>query len=745
MHQTDNIEDLARELGIDSGTSDSQADRLRTISEAVGMDDYNSLYDNNKLEENLKKQRDLQNGTKNDKDDYGSYLKDIEKQRNLQNNTKNAKAAVDIAANSGHPVAEAIGKSAQAADKLTNGKATEMMGKRLPKSAQLPGPKNKKSEKQIQNLSNMLAESGMTDRIAKAVNMKNRTSGNPNGSSPSTTNPNSSLNAGGSSQKKKGLFGNLGLGTEGTSKRETEEKFSDFGGQEMQITMKIIKYGLIACIPIIVVVVFVCLFLNASQVVKVAIGLEDADKVADNEAEEKIKENGSEGLDDPDDNYSNTDDTDSNGDNDDNDDNDEVSYIFNLNSLNFMYTKLKGINTVEAKTQDQFSDSDILELEDHYSDLLSFGDQGYDMNMVYKFFFKLHYIYKYYLKNYRVTLDIPLLMSTLNVQSSDVNIVFSSNIVDYKVNLKENNPLFSYDYDWSSYVTKSNVSTHDIEVLAQHMVSKQAIETCVSASGEELDKNILKDNEVDSQVLTCTSGTYKKTSPTYEIDNDKYKEFLLEFLEKKYYINDDIPIDGNNSNNQSDENNDSNNESPSEKPDEENNNQPVPSQGPYSTWKQCGESWSDIIVPNSKSNMCKIGCLITSVTIQIARSNTLTVVSPIDPGVAVKKFSFVSGGNFVYDSARNLAPNFRFYTIIKLSGMNRESVAKKLLSYDPNKYYIILAVSKIERNKVHHYVALDYVDSNDYKLYMMDPARTNTSDVYSVYKVYEAVIYEKRD
>ena len=66
----------------------------------------------------------------------------------------------------------------------------------------------------------------------------------------------------------------------------------------------------------------------------------------------------------------------------------------------------------------------------------------YDIDAVYNFFFKLMYIQKYYKNNYNVEIDLPLLMATLRVGSSDMGKVFSQNIVDYDVSLKDNNPLF---------------------------------------------------------------------------------------------------------------------------------------------------------------------------------------------------------------------------------------------------------------------------------------------------------------
>ena len=86
----------------------------------------------------------------------------------------------------------------------------------------------------------------------------------------------------------------------------------------------------------------------------------------------------------------------------------------------------------------------------------------------------------------------------------------------------------------------------------------------------------------------------------------------------------------------------------------------------------------------------------------------------------------------------------KVYTEINLAGMSKSAVAQKLSSYDKDRYYIVLKVGKYERNTAHHWVALDYVDTNSGELYMFDPA-SNSNSVYSLYRVYKAKILEKTD
>lgn len=487
------------------------------------------------------------------------------------------------------------------------------------------------------------------------------------------------------------------------SQKETEEETTDGGGQNFKISLKVIKWTLIAMGPVFSIIVFICLFVSASQVYINAVGLGNADSVSQSDAESEIEDSKN------DDDKLNTEITDE-------------AYLIDDTSI-IRNIKLENSNLVKLASKKSTyrpgNEADLRELHDYYSTISNYSGEEYNQEDVYTFFYKLLYIQRHYDNK----LDMPLLMSTLRLQSSDMSIVFSSNIKGYNKDLKENNPDFDYEKDWSGYITNRKTSTHDIEVLAQHMVSNQVKETCVDSSGKETKSNILKDSQIGTPTLTCSEGeTYKTQELGLVLDNDKYKEFLKEFLEKKYYLDADVPISGSGSSSYN----------------------PNSSNGDWRNWKQCGESWSDMIVPTSNSTMCQIGCLITSISIQIARSGTATIETPINPGVAVKNFSFVSGGNFVWASTTNLAPNFRHYTAINLAGMSKASIAQKLSSYDPNKYYIVLAVSKKDRNSVHHYVALDYVDLSNNNIYIMDPAGTDPN-LYNVYKLYDADIYEKKD
>ena len=98
-------------------------------------------------------------------------------------------------------------------------------------------------------------------------------------------------------------------------------------------------------------------------------------------------------------------------------------------------------------------------------------------------------------------------MATLRIQYTDMNAVFTANLDEEDTkSYKRKQPVeeYKYDYDWSNtnYISTKTVSTHDMEILVQHMVNVEQ-----------------------------TGSGYKCT-----LDSKNYKEFLKEFIENKYYL-----------------------------------------------------------------------------------------------------------------------------------------------------------------------------------------------------------------
>ena len=94
--------------------------------------------------------------------------KKAERQRENENNANNIRNVADAAMASPHPIPKAIGAGVKAADKITGGKSTELLGRAMTTANRLsPGGRR------IQNASNKLSESGASDKIGQAAAAKN--------------------------------------------------------------------------------------------------------------------------------------------------------------------------------------------------------------------------------------------------------------------------------------------------------------------------------------------------------------------------------------------------------------------------------------------------------------------------------------------------------------------------------------------------------------------------------------------
>lgn len=630
--------------------------------------------------------------------------KQAAKERNATNNANNAnniRSAVAVASATQIPYVSQIAKGVGIADKITGGRISGAAGKAATLMMKTSGIKGK----MLQAALNKASQSGASNLIA-GIAGKNAAS--KKGNAP-----------------KKAKTSNAG--TANKLKDKAADKSGSGGSVSASFsTDKVIKLGLIGCAIGFPLLIFAVLFTGASQVFVNSISLGTADSLSGEEVEEKINKKGDEGIEEE----------------KSDDDVDDDIYINDENILSFKNDKLQKNKVVQIASEKKYlrrkyNEATLDKIEDFYPAVTD-ESKNYDENMVYDFFYKMYNLYVSYRDNYEVYLDLPLLMATLNLQSTDKNVIFSSNLspedrqkTARKLPIEE----FDYFYDWinSDYKISRNNSQHDMELLASRMVSRQAKETCTDSAGNQTDEHILRDNEIGTQVLVCDEGeTYKVEELGYVIDTVKYNEFLKQFLEKKYYLKGEHDIEGEVL-------------IQGDISEEQGTNIQKPAVGDFRSWTQCNQKWGSIIVPNSKKTMCQIGCLITSITMQIARSGTIVATETLDPSVALKKFSFANGGDLYWNSVKNLAPYFEYKSKINLVGMNKKSIAAKLTSYDPTKFYIVLGVGKKSRNNLHHYVALDYVDLNDNKIYIMDPASNKNTDLYDVYKVYSAHIYEKKD
>lgn len=117
---------------------------------------------------------------------------DIEQQKtqeqiNTENNANNIKNAAKVAKATKNPYAMAAGYAVEGLDKMTGGKSTELAGKMITRA-------NKTSPigQQVQNLSNKVSESGVSDKVGQVADAKNSMSGKSSGAANTKINLNSS-------------------------------------------------------------------------------------------------------------------------------------------------------------------------------------------------------------------------------------------------------------------------------------------------------------------------------------------------------------------------------------------------------------------------------------------------------------------------------------------------------------------------------------------------------------------------
>ena len=366
------------------------------------------------------------------------------RKQNDANNAEAVKAAADIASQTGHPVAAGIGKGIKIADKFSNGAASKKLGKSITKANKMvPGGRL------AQALTNKAAKEGVFNKIGQAYAMKNGSASGKLGQGMNNTKPPQTGGSDLADSKKK--------------KKQVEESY-DSGTENFKISMETVKKIAIVGIPIFAVIVFMILMVSGSQVFLQANTLGQADSVNDEDAENNINNLDESKLNEEVD----SDENNSNNNNDSNEDTNNVSYLNDIyidtekELERYEFIAKQTVNNQEASLQD---------LKDFYPEIVNYTSDEYNQNDVYKFFKKLYYINKYY-SSQGVTLDLPLIMSVLRLQSDDMGIVFRANTEEYSkddIEKGENNPDFNFEKDWSSYKSTRKNSAHDMEILVQGM------------------------------------------------------------------------------------------------------------------------------------------------------------------------------------------------------------------------------------------------------------------------------------
>ena len=167
--------------------------------------------------------------------------------------------------------------------------------------------------------------------------------------------------------------------------------------------------------------------------------------------------------------------------------------------------------------------------------------------------------------------------------------------------------------------------------------------------------------------------------------------------------------------------------------------------GPWDKWKQCDKNWGSELI-DTKS-ICEVGCALTSVAIQIARSGVPTILDPnFNPGTFMKAhrerggFVRCKGGakNCISWDVSKIAPGFNYAGSVGFTGMDQ---VRSLMSQG---YYVIANV----KDGGHYVAVIGTVGDN---IAIADPGwNINTLNEYAggivtlvLYKVNESQVMQR--
>lgn len=150
------------------------------------------------------------------------------------------------------------------------------------------------------------------------------------------------------------------------------------------------------------------------------------------------------------------------------------------------------------------------------------------------------------------------------------------------------------------------------------------------------------------------------------------------------------------------------------------------STGPYSGWKQTDSAWASITIGGTSSTIGRVGCLVTSVSMLIAKSGvSVNVDGDFNPGTFVQALNSVDGfegANFRWYKVSSVAPDFQYVGKVSVSGQSQAQKLSSLQNLLNQGYYV---VAEVKGNTGQHWVAVDGINGSN--VLMMDPASQSTS------------------
>ncbi len=153
--------------------------------------------------------------------------------------------------------------------------------------------------------------------------------------------------------------------------------------------------------------------------------------------------------------------------------------------------------------------------------------------------------------------------------------------------------------------------------------------------------------------------------------------------------------------------------------------------GPFANWKQTDATWGNIMIGTSGSTISDIGCLVTSVSMLVAKSGAQTNISNFNPGTFVEFLNshngFV-GGNYTWNAVTQAVPSFSYQGKISVANKSRAEKLDILKGLLAQGAYV---VAEVKGNTGQHWVAIDSITANN-QIVMMDPGSQST-DMWAQY------------
>lgn len=153
-------------------------------------------------------------------------------------------------------------------------------------------------------------------------------------------------------------------------------------------------------------------------------------------------------------------------------------------------------------------------------------------------------------------------------------------------------------------------------------------------------------------------------------------------------------------------------------------------------WKQCDPRWGNMYV--GSKTICSIGCALTSISIQLARSGVqLNVSGEFNPGTFMQTHKSNGGfsDNIITWNVSRIAPNFKLIASHEALFGTKENKINTLKKYAANGEYIVLGVRHGVGQDIGHYVA--YNDSSTDEIFIFDPAGNTTGKLFHDYPAME--------